>query len=55
MINKIKTKKAKVNLEVNKVRLFDEKNFLVVKREKFRAEITVLNATGSFNVLIRGY
>ncbi len=33
--NKIKIEKAKVNLKVDKMRLFNEKNSLVAKREKF--------------------
>jgi len=55
MTNKIKTEKAKVNLEIDKVRLFNEKNSLVVKREKLRAEIVILNAVGPFNILIRNH
>ena len=49
--NKIKTEKAKVNLQANKTRLLREKNSLVVKREEFRAEIVTMNATGFSNVL----
>jgi len=55
VVDKIETEKAKVNLEVDRVRLFDEKNFLVVKREELRIEIAVLNVTGFFNVLVCGY
>ncbi len=55
MTNKIKTKKAKVNLETNKIRLFNKKNSLVVKREELRAEIVVLNISGLSNVPIYGY
>ncbi len=55
MINKIETKKIRVNLETDRMQLFDEKNSLVVKRKELRAEIVILNVTGSFNVLIRGY
>ena len=50
--DKIETEKVKVNLEVDKVRLFGEKNSLVAKREELRAEIAVLNAT---NVPIRSH
>ena len=50
MINKIKTEKARVNLEADRTRLFDEKNSLVVKREKLRTEIAVLNTAGPLNV-----
>jgi len=53
--DKIKTEKAKVNLETDKIRLLKEKNSLVVKREKLRTEIAVINAVGSFNILGRGY
>ncbi len=52
MTNKIKIEKVKINLEIDKVRLFDEKNSLVAKREELRTEIVVLNAV---NILIRGY
>ncbi len=52
MINKIKTKKTKVNLETNKARLFGKKNSLVVKREKLQTEIVTLNVA---NILIRGH
>ncbi len=52
MIDKIETEKARVNLEANRARLFDKKNFLVVKREKLRAEIITLNTV---NVLIRSH
>ena len=50
--DKTETKKAKVNLEADRVRLFDEKKSLVVKREELRAEIAVLNAAGLSNVPI---
>jgi len=43
MIDKMKIEKVRVNLEVDRVRLFDEKNSLVVKREEFQAEIVALN------------
>ena len=52
MVDKTETEKAKVNLEANKVQLFGEKNSLIVKKEKFRAEIAVLNVAGLFNVLV---
>ena len=52
MINKIETEKARVNLEINKARLFDEKNSLIAKREKFRTEIATLNTAGFSNVSI---
>ena len=44
--NKIKTEKARVNLEVDKMRLFGEKNSLIVKKEELQAEIAMLNAVG---------
>ncbi len=53
--NKIKTEKIKVNLETNKIRLFDKKNSLVVKRKELRVEITALNTVKLFNVPIRRY
>ncbi len=43
MIDKIETKKIKVNLEIDKAQLFDKKNSLVTKRKKLRAEIAILN------------
>ena len=52
MTNKIEIEKTRVNLKANKTRLFGEKNSLVAKKEKLRAEIATLNA---INVLIRGY
>ena len=55
MINKIETEKVKVNLETDRIQLFNEKNSLVVKREEFRAEIATLNITGYSNVLICSY
>ncbi len=33
--DKIETEKAKINLEANKVRLFDKKNSLVTKEKNF--------------------
>ncbi len=50
--DKIETEKIRVNLEVDRVRLFGEKNSLIIKREKLRAEIVVLNV---INILICGY
>ncbi len=55
MIDKIEIKKAKVNLETNRARLFDEKNSLVVKKKKLRAEIVILNVTEPSNIPIRGH
>ncbi len=51
--NKIKIKKAKVNLKTDKTQLFDEKNSLVAKRKKLRTEIATLNTTGPSNISIR--
>ena len=51
----METEKVKVNLKTDRTQLFGEKNSLIVKREKLRAEIAMLNVTGLFNVLIRGY
>ncbi len=53
--NKMEIEKVRVNLEVNRVRLFDKKNSLVAKREEFRTEIAVLNVAGLSNILIYGY
>ena len=55
MTDKMETKKVRVNLEADRVRLFGEKNSLIVKREELRAEIVVLNVTRSFNILVRSY
>ncbi len=52
MTDKMETEKIKVNLKTDKVRLFNEKNFLVIKREELRAEIAVLNTV---NALIRNH
>ncbi len=52
MTDKMKTEKARVNLEADRVRLFDKKNSLVAKREELRAEIVMLNIA---NVLIYGH
>ena len=53
--DKMETEKIKVNLEVDKVRLFSEKNSLIAKKEELRTEIVVLNIAGPFNVPIRSY
>ncbi len=53
--DKMETERTKVNLEADRVWLLEEKNFLIVKREEFRAKIVVLNVVGSFNVPIRSY
>ena len=55
MIDKIEAEKVRVNLEVDRVRLFGEKNSLVAKKEELRAEIAILNAVGFSNVLVRGH
>ena len=55
MIDKMEIEKAKINLEIDKVQLFDKKNSLVVKRKEFRTEIIVLNAARLSNILIRRY
>ena len=55
MINKMETEKAKINLKVDKMRLFNKKNSLVVKREEFRTEIVILYTVGFSNVPICGY
>ncbi len=54
MTDKMKTEKTKVNLKVDRVRLLGEKNSLVVKREKLRAKIVIMNAVRSSNVSIHG-
>ncbi len=53
--NKMETEKAKVNLEANRARLFNEKNSLITKKKELRTEIIILNATRLSNVLIRGH
>ncbi len=53
--DKIKPEKNKINLEVNRIQLFDKKNSLVTKRKEFKTEIITLNAAGSFNVSVRKY
>ncbi len=55
VIDKMETKKVKVNLKIDRMRLFGKKNSLVVKREKLRTEIVILNVAGSSNVLVCGY
>ena len=52
MTDKIETEKTKVNLEIDRTRLFNKKNSLVAKKEELRAEIVTLNVV---NVLIRSY
>ncbi len=53
MTNKIETEKTKVNLEVNRIQLFNKKNFLIGKRKELRTEIITLNIAGPPNILIR--
>jgi len=53
MIDKMETEKTKVNLEIDKIRLFDEKNSLIAKREKFRAKIITLNVINVQFVIIK--
>ncbi len=53
MTDKIKTEKTKVNLEADRARLLEEKNFLVIKREELRVEIAAMNAAGSSNAPVR--
>ncbi len=55
MTDKMETEEIRVNLEADRMWLFDEKNSLVVKKEKLRAEIVVLNVTGLSNILVCGY
>ncbi len=50
MADKTETEKIKVNLEVDRIRLFDKKNSLVAKKKEFRTEIAVLNIAGFPNV-----
>jgi len=50
--DKIKTEKARVNLEVDKIQLLNKKNSLVAKRKELRAEITILNV---INIPIYGH
>ena len=52
MTDKMETEKVRVNLEIDKTRPFDKKNFLIVKREEFQAEIAALNVV---NIPIRSY
>jgi len=53
MADKTETEKVKVNLEIDRVQLFGEKNSLIAKKEKFRTEIAVLNVAGPLNIPIR--
>jgi len=55
MTDKIEIEKARVNVETNKIRLFNEKNSLIVKREELRTEIATLNIAGLPNVLTRNH
>ncbi|SRR6266566_1634012 len=55
MVDKIEIEKAKVNLEVDKTRLFNKKNFLVIKRKELRTKIAVLNIIRFINILICRY
>src|SRR6266699_1776827 len=43
MTDKIEIEKTKVNLEINRTRLLNKKNSLVVKKKELRAEIAILN------------
>jgi len=53
--DKMETEKVRINLEADKVRLFGEKNSLVVKREELRVEIAMLNVAGLPNISIYGH
>ncbi len=53
--DKMETEKVKVNLEADKIQLFNKKNSLVIKKKEFRAEIVALNTAGPFNILIRSH
>ncbi len=55
MTDKMETEKAKVNLEADKIQLFDKKNSLIVKRKEFRTEIVILNVIGLSNIPIRSH
>jgi len=55
VIDKIKIEKVKVNLETDRIQLFDKKNSLIAKREKLRAEIAALNVAGPSNILVCGH
>ena len=48
--DKMETEKIRINLEADRIQLFDKKNSLVAKKEELRAEIVALNAA---NVPIR--
>ena len=52
IVDKMETEKAKVNLETNRMRLFNKKNSLVIKKKELRTEIVVLNVA---NVPIRSH
>ncbi len=55
MTDKIEIEKIRINLETDKIRLFDEKNSLVAKKKELRTKIVTLNTAGFFNVLIYGH
>jgi len=55
MIDKMEIEKARINLEVDRMRLFGEKNSLMAKKEKLRTEIIALNTAGPFNVPVRSH
>ncbi len=55
MIDKIEIKKIRINLKTDKIRLLDKKNSLIVKKEKLRTEIVILNVARSSNVPIRNH
>ncbi len=55
MTDKTETKKTKVNLEIDKIQLFGEKNSLVIKKEKLRTKIVILYTAGLLNILIYSY
>jgi len=55
MTDKMEAKKARVNLETDKMRLLDKKNSLVAKREELRAEIAILYTTRLSNAPIYGH
>ncbi len=52
MVDKTETEKAKVNLEVDRIRLFGKKNSLIAKKKELRAEIVALNVVGPPNISI---
>jgi len=53
--NKTETEKTSINLETDKIRLLDKKNFLVAKKKEFRIEITALYTAGSSNILVHNH